>query len=35
MDQAASSSEQTARNVFWIIMAAAAAFVAMVWAFIR
>lgn len=35
MNQAASPSEQTARRVFWIIMAAAAAFVAMVLAFMR
>lgn len=35
MDEAASSSEQTARTVFWIIVASAAGFVALVWVFLR
>ena len=35
MDQAALSSEQTAKKVFWIIMASAAGFIALVWIFLR
>jgi len=35
MNEAAYSSEQTAKKVFWIILASAAGFVAMVWAVLR